>query len=261
MKKTYLFTGIIFAAILFASLIWWKKPSYEYIHPRRGEITEAIYGLGKVKARRKYDVKVAVNTHVRNVFVKEGQNVKKGDPLIQFDDSGIFRAPYDGTVTNISFNIYDSVVPQATALTLQDMSDKYLEVSLEQEGALRVKKGQRAIILFESLRGDNFQGVVDAIFPKQDEFLAHIEVNGLEKNVLPGMTADASIIVSEHKESLLIPVSSLSNGQVIVRRPNGKKQKISVKIGGVDGEWAEVLGGEISETDEVQLKIKKSANP
>ena len=141
MKRIYIIFVTTTVLLLLAAVLWWKRPRYQYVHPKRGSIVEAIYGLGKVKARRKYDVKVAVITAVKNIFVKEGQAVKKGDALIQFEDTGIFRAPYDGTVTNITFNIYDSVIPQATALTVQDMTDKYLEVSLEQEGALRVKKG------------------------------------------------------------------------------------------------------------------------
>ena len=101
---------------------------------------------------------------------------------------------------------------------MEDLADKYIEVSLEQEGALRVKEGQQVKILFESLRGNVFKGKVQAIFPKNEEFITHIEVEGLGAEVLPGMTADVSITVSTHDDALLVPVSGVSNGVVLVKR-------------------------------------------
>jgi multidrug efflux pump subunit AcrA (membrane-fusion protein) len=198
-------------------------------------------------------------TKVKKVFVREGQRVEKGFSLIQFDDTGIFKAPFAGTVTKLPFNAPDTILPHVSALTLQNLKEKYLEVSLEQEGALRVSKGQKAKVLFESVRGEKFDGEVIALFPKDDEFLAHIRVPGLGENVLPGMTADVSIIVGKHRDALLVPIGGLSNGILIVRR-DGKKMKVPVKIGGIDGEWAEVLEGDIKMTDEILLKMKNGSS-
>jgi macrolide-specific efflux system membrane fusion protein len=261
-KKTIWITLIIvFILALLAITSFWiiRRNGYVYVNPKRGNLVEAIYGLGKVKSFKKYDVKVGIMTKVKKVFVKEGEKVKKGDPLIQFTDTGVFKAPFDGTVTDVPYNEPDSILPQVTTLTMQDLNDKYLEVSLEQEGALRVSKGQKAIVLFESVRGEKFKGEVIALFPKNDEFLAHIQVEGLGKNVLPGMTADISIIVGEHKDALLVPISGVDNGHIIIRR-DGKKTKIPIKIGGIDGEMAEVIESDLKMTDEILLKIDKSLN-
>jgi len=257
-KNKLVVLGVLFSSIVLISVvaIWLKKGQYSYVNPRHGEIVEAIYGMGKVKTNKKYDVKVGVLTHVQQIFVKEGDQIKKGAPMIQFNDSGVFRAPFDGTVTRVTFNVFDSVPPQAAALTIEDLSDKYIEVSLEQEGALRVEKGQSAEVIFESVRGEKFTGVVDAIFPKDDEFLAHIKVDSLQENVLPGMTADVSIEVGKHEKALLVPVAGLSNGQLIVKR-DGKKIKVQVTVGGVDGDWAEITDGNILESDEVLIQNKK----
>ncbi|MCB0421537.1 MAG: efflux RND transporter periplasmic adaptor subunit [Bdellovibrionales bacterium] len=250
--------GVVIILLLAAGLIFWTSRSqYEYLHPRKGNIVEAIYGLGKVKTRRQHEIKVGVITHVTNIYVEEGEDVQKGQKLIKFEYSDVFTSPYKGVVTHINYHEYDAVVPQTTVLTVQDMSEKFIEVSLDQEGALRVKKGQAVTVLFESVRGTKFSGEVKAIFPKSDEFLAHIEVEGLGKNVLPGMTADVSIIVGKHENVLMIPVNGLSQGKVIVRRASGKKEKVDVKIGGVDGLWAEVTDGAISESDEVLIPIKE----
>ena len=94
------------------------------------------------------------------------------------------------------------------------------------------------------------------LIKKDNEFLTHISVEGLKRNVIPGMTADVSIIVGKQKNALLVPVSGLSNGHLLIKRDD-KKRKVLVKIGGVDGDWAEVLDGDILESDLVLIKEKK----
>lgn len=257
MKKWYFVLAAVLVGVVIASIAWVKRPQYEFVHPRRGDIVEAIYGLGKVKTRRKHDIKVGVITHVSKIFVKEGEEVRKGQKLIKFQYSDVFKSPFNGVVTHLNYHEADAVVPQTTVLTVQDMSEKFVEVSLDQEGALRVRRNQEVTVLFESVRGTTYRGKVSAIFPKSDEFLAHISVEGLESNVLPGMTADVSIVVGVHKQALLVPVNGLNQGKLIVRRPSGKKEKVEVKIGGIDGMWAEILEGDVSESDEVILKVKK----
>ncbi len=181
-------------------------------------------------------------------FVNEGDFVKKGEPLIKFAEFKTVRAPFNGTVTSFDFENGQFVFPTDTVLILADLKNRYIEVSLEQEGALRVRPGQKTRVLFESLRGIVYHGKVKTIYPKADEFLIQIEVPELKENILPGMTADATIEVRKHKNALLIPLASLSNGLAMAKR-KGKKLKIAVKIGGIDGRWAQALEGDIKEGD------------
>lgn len=248
-SKILIISSVSFAILGILLTLWFfNKGQNDWINPKKGTITEAIYGLGKVQADQKFEVKVGVMTNVSKVFVKEGDKIEKNNPLIKFEDTKIFKAPFSGTVTAVYFNEAETVFPQTIALKLENLKDKYVEVSLEQEGALRVRKGQKANIIFESLRADKFEGKVLSIFPKNEEFLAHIEVDGLGEQILTGMTADVSITIGHHEDALLIPLSSLQNGIVLIKR-DGKKIKVPVKIGGIDGEWAEVLEGDIQLTD------------
>lgn len=242
-----------------AIVIYLLRARFENVsleHPMRGPIVEAIYGLGKVKSRRHFEVKIGILSTVADVYVKEGDHVSKNTPLIKFLDSSAFRAPFDGTVTMVVAHAGESVAPQVPLLRVEDLKDKFIEVSLEQQGALRVQKGQEAEVLFESLRGEKLKGRVAALFAKNDEFLGHIEVEGLKPNVLPGMTADVAIIVGRHENALLVPLSSVNNGQVVVQR-DGKNRKIPVKVGNVDAQWAEIIGGDLTEKDQIAVKAAK----
>lgn len=254
--KLHLLLIILVAAILGALIYFsFRYRNPETVQPTWGEIVESIYALGKVKSSRQYEVKVAILSTVQKVFVREGENVKQGDPLIKFSDTAVFKAPFDGVVTALPINEGEPTTPNAPLLRLEDLNHKYIEVSLEQQAALRATKGQKAEVSFESVRGEKLQGEVTALFSKNDEFLGHIEVKGLKANVLPGMTADVAIIVGKNQNALLIPAKAIHNGSVIVLR-DGKRKKVQLTIGNIDGQMAEVIEGDIKESDLILIERK-----
>jgi multidrug efflux pump subunit AcrA (membrane-fusion protein) len=227
----------------------------DYVPIKRGPVIEAVYGLGKVKAEKFYEIKMSIIKEVEKYFVKEGSYVNKGDKLVAMVDGPVFVAPFSGTVTAINFSVSQQIFPQQTALRMDDIKNKYIEVSLEQQGALRVKAGLPVKVIFESLRGEVLKGKVESIFPQNDEFLAHISVDGLGDNILPGMTADVAIEIGRKDSAVLIPLSAISNGRIRLQRDN-KKIVVPVKIGNVDGSWAEVLESELHDSDLIIIKKK-----
>lgn len=247
----FVVTALSVAAILFSL----NGNNVEYLSPRQGNITESIYGLGKVKTDQVYDAKIAIIKSIKKLYVKEGDFVNKGSKLVELEDQLILRAPFSGTVSFVAFHESQPVFPQQTILRLEDLSQKYIEVSLEQQGALRVAKDQLVRVLFESIRGEQLKGKVAAIFARNEEFLAHITVDGLGENVLPGMTADIAIEVGTRNNVTLVPLSAVSNGRIKILR-DGKKKTLQVKIGGIDGNWAEVLEGDLKSTDQIIIQRK-----
>ena len=241
-------TLLIIAAAVVVTIVV-RGNQVEYVQPRYGPIVEAIYGLGKVKTDRVYEVKLGVIKTVERIYVQEGMSVKKGDRLVKFDGDLVFTAPFNGTVTLVAFNEQQSVFPQQPVVRVEDLNTKYIEVSLEQQGALRVKPGLPVRVVFESIRGEVLTGKVSAIFSRNEEFLAHINVP-LADNILPGMTADVAIEVSHKDKALLVPLSAITDGRVRVRR-DGKRKTIKLSIGSIDGNWAEVLSGDLSVNDEI----------
>jgi multidrug efflux pump subunit AcrA (membrane-fusion protein) len=253
-KKTYFIVGSVLAIALLvvALIIWNQRNKIETVSPKYGPIVESIYGLGKVKTDNVYEVKLGVVKTMERLYVREGAVVKKNDRLVKFEGGLLFRAPFAGTVTNIAFRENQYVFPQQTVIRVEDLTTKYIEVSLEQQGAMRVQPGQPVRVVFESIRGEILNGKVSAIFSRNEEFLAHINVP-LASNVLPGMTADVAIEIGRKEKALLIPLSGVTDGRVKIIR-DGKRKTIKLKIGGVDGNWAEVLEGDIKVSDQVIIK-------
>lgn len=228
---------------------YFESKKYLHVPPTQGELTEAVYGLGKVKSNQRYEVKVAVITTIRKLFVHEGDLVQKGQKLLMLDNDVVLTSPFLGTVTLLGINEGETAVPQSVLMKIENLSDRYIELSLEQEGALRIQKNQTAKVSFEALRGAVLTGSVTAIFPRGDEFIVNVGIEDLNKNILPGMTADVSIEIGKIKGTL-VPVKALRNGLLSIIR-DGKVQKIKVDVGLVDGLSAEIKNGDLQSTDEV----------
>lgn len=223
---------------------------------QRGAIVQSVYGIGTVTVKRSYQIKPGVIGTINELFVKEGEAVKKGARLLMID-SVVYRAPFDGTVTLLPFNVGENVFPQTVVLSLVDLSDRYLVVSLEQQGALRVRRGQKVKMSFDTMREQNYDGVVYSVYSNESNFLARIDIAMLPPQILPGMTADVAITIEEHNGALLVPAAALENGDTVwVKRGIGIPRRVTVKTGIVDRAMAEIVSGELREGDRVLIRTQ-----
>ena len=256
MKKYFLMIG---ASAVVAGLVSFyfvrAESTSELRNPRVGTVVEAVYGLGTVVSPLTYQVKTLVGQIVSDVYVIEGDTVKKGEPIIRLDGSGNILAPFEGTVTSVSLKKGELLFASNPGVTLVNLKSLYLEVSLEQQAAMRVRKGQSAIITFESIRGERFQGKVQSVYPRETQFIVRISLESFPEGILPGMTSDVAIEVGRKENVLSIPFRAISGGQISIKRA-GKNLKEAVKIGVVDGEWAEVTSGNIHASDEIYVRKK-----
>lgn len=239
---------LILLSSFFLIFVGCKK---ENSHPEKGDIVEAVYGLGTVESNNVYDAKVGITTSVSEFFVKEGQDVQIRDKLYRDDSGTLFRAPFAGRVTQIPVFVNENLFPSTTVLTIMDLNSLYLAVSLEQQGAMKLKKGMKAEVSFEFFRNTKLLGIVETIYPKKDQFIAKVQIAQWPEGVLPGMTADVAFEIARKKDALLIPVKAIINGNIIVLRKGKKKEKIPAKIGLMDLEKAELLEPQLNPEDEI----------
>lgn len=227
------------------------------IHPQIGPITESVYAIGNVKSNEDYHLKLSVVSSVKQFYVKEGDAVLKGDRLVTTDTGITFRSPISGIVTSLPVSLGETLAAQTTILSVVNLQNLYLEASLEQSGALKIKRGQNVIITFESFRQNQFKGKVKNLIPRDNEFIVQVEAEKFPESIMPGMNADLSIEINKKENAVLVPVSAISNGMITLIK-DGKKEKIKVLLGSTDAEWAEILEPKLSASDELLLSpIKK----
>jgi multidrug efflux pump subunit AcrA (membrane-fusion protein) len=248
------FTVIIILSVILVSIYFINKEDYEITHPHQGDIIESVYGLGKIKSKNKFDLMIGVVLKVKKIFKSEGDKVKIGDPLIEFDNL-VIKSPLNGTVTYLKYYVGETALPQIPILRIENLSDLFIELSLDQQSVLRVMPDQKVKISFEYLRGDMFSGKVLNVFPRNDEFIASIVTDKLPKNVLPGMTGDLSIEIGKITNALLLPIAAVQNGFISIKKKNTWIKK-KVRLGHSSSLFIEILDTDLTIKDEIRY-LKK----
>ena len=246
---------LLIIGVVFARVIIDRSQGTLSAPLQKGSIVEAIYGIGTVTAKRSYSVKPGVISTIIDLYVKEGDFVHKGAKLANLDKV-VYRAPFDGVVNFLPFKVGENIFTQLPVVVLTDLTNRYLVVSLEQQGALQVRAGQKAKLSFDSMRNKTFDGTVESVYSYNSNFLARIDVSSLPAEILPDMTADIAIVIRELKNVLLIPTSALETDSVWVKRGSRIPSKSPVKLGVVDGAMAEVVSGDLKEGDRVMIRKK-----
>jgi len=182
-------------------------------------------------------------------------------------------SPIDGIVLSRDVEMGDAVSSilvlgsSATlVMTLGDTSQVYVKGKVDESDIGRVYLGQPARIKVESFKDKTFKGVVTKISPMGVEkdnvttFEVRVSIDNPGGELKAEMTANAEIILDEHKSVLQIPEGSIlydkdRNASVEVPDAKGKegKRKTAINIGISNGAKTEVLKG-LKEGDQVILQ-------
>lgn len=257
MKKKYLlaYSLLILIVLVITVLTFRQNKTQEVLSLKKGAIQESIYGLGKVRSWKEYQLKIGVAAMIEKIYIKEGQKVSQNDKLIKMEGMDVFYAPFAGTVTSLSARVSEIAFAGQSVLTLQSLNELYVEVSFEQEAAMRVKKGQKTDVIFPGERTLHLEGEVSSLYPRNGEFVALINVEKMPGHVLPDMTTDVIISMGKKENVLLIPNRAIRLGHVL-RLRDEKTTLVKVEIGHSDGVWSELKEGDLRVDDKVLVKGK-----
>ncbi len=182
-------------------------------------------------------------------------------------------SPITGVVLSRDVEIGDAVssilVLGSTAtlvMTLGDISQVYVKGKVDEADIGKVYLGQPGRIKVESFKDKIFNGKVTKIAPLGVEkdnvttFEVRVSIDNATGELKAMMTANAEIILDEHKNVLMIPEASIvydkdKNASVEVPEPHGKdgKRKVAVKVGISNGAKTELLSG-LKEGQQVVLQ-------
>ena len=204
------------------------------------------------------------------VVAQDQANLKQLEEQLSYTD---IVSPIDGIVLSRDVQMGDAVSSilvlgsSATlVMTLGDTSEVYVKGKVDESDIGKVYLGQRARIKVESFKDKTFDGKVTKISPMGVEkdnvttFEVRVSIQNPGGELKAEMTANAEIILEEHKNVLQIPEGAIlydkdKKASVEIPSPKSKdgKEKLAVNIGISNGAKTEVLSG-LKEGQEVVLQ-------
>ena len=197
-------------------------------------------------------------------------NLKQLEEQLSYTD---IVSPMNGIVLSRDVEVGDAVSSilvlgsSATlVMTIGDTSEVYVKGKVDESDIGKVYLGQPARIKVESFKDKTFNGKVTKISPMGVEkdnvttFEVRVSINNPGGELKAEMTANAEIILDEHKNVLQIPEGAImydkdKKASVEIPDPKEKdgKKKIPVEIGISNGAKTELLKG-LKEGDQVVLQ-------
>lgn len=157
----------------------------------------------------------------------------------------ILRSPERGTVVAVHAYPEDLVSPRGTVARLLS-DERVIEASLSEENFAGVKPGQPATVRFLSYGSRLFQGKVAEVFPAADRetqrYKIRLDLDMPKELMVPGMTGEASIVLGEREETLLIPRRALIGRDVFAIR-DGVAELQRVELGFISLNTVEIRSG------------------
>jgi HlyD family secretion protein len=201
---------------------------------------------------------------------QDDANLKQSEEQLSYTN---IVSPLDGIVLSRDVEVGDAVSSilvlgsSATlVMTIGDVSKVYVKGKVDESDIGRVYLGQPARIKVESFKDKTFNGVVTKISPMGVEkdnvttFEVRVSIDNATGELKAEMTANAEIILDEHKNVLQIPEGSIiydkdRKASVEIPDPKGKdgQRKLAINIGISNGAKTEVLNG-LKEGDQVILQ-------
>ncbi len=235
-------------------------------------------------AQRNYELAVSKQGMARAQLTVSKAKVAQAHAQVQQSRANLERAeeefrnstlisPIGGTVLLRSVEVGDAVSSilvlgsSATLImTIGDTREVYVKGKVDEADIGKVYLEQAARIKVESFKDKTFNGKVTKISPMGVEkdnvttFEVRVSITNPGGELKAAMTANAEILLEEHKNVLIIPEGAIlydkdRKASVEVPDPKGEggKKKVDIKIGISNGAKTEVLEG-LKEKDEVVLQ-------
>lgn len=279
-NRSWIFTLLILFAVL--ALGFWQfkgggiggntggRSGKRYGRVKRGDLEQKVTVSGQIFPFRRTIFVAPYTGYVRQIFVKVGQAVKKGEPVISVVSSlmspeAVFpiRAPFAGTVVEVPKSEGEFVTEKDAKefmVRIDDLSQFFVVAKAPELDATRIVEGMEVNIRVSALKDANLKGVVkrvdlaaqeaDGWRQQQATFEVRVEVLHPPKELRSGQTAVLDIVTNRFKDVLYLEhefINQEGKKYFVVTRSGERKP---IEIGNQTDASVEVKG--LSEGDEVE---------
>lgn len=248
-----------------------KSAAVQFYKVQKGELLQRVTIAGVIEALKTTVVTAPYDGYVQKIFVKIGDKVKSGDPLVSITQSlqateSVYpiRAPFSGTIVQV-LKTEGQFVKQGDTkdflIRLDDISKLYVNASVPEIDIVKIKKGQEAIVKASPILDRSYKGnVIDISLAatlqesynnrSQAEYLVKLEILDIDEQLKPGMSTVLDIIPAKKSDILTVPHEYIDkqDEKYFVTTKDGTQREVVV---GLQNETiVEVVSG-LKEGDEI----------
>lgn len=209
---------------------------------------------------------VAQNFVTQSVVDQAQANVKVAEAQVALARATADRfrivAPFDGQAGIRAVNVGDYVKDGTDIVSLQDASSVYVDFSLPERYAPRLKPRQAVAVSFDALPRRDFTALIEALEPQITAdgraIVARARIANDDGALRPGMFARVRVVLGERAGAIVVPeeaIVPMAGKELLVKvidRPDGlRSQRVEIKTGVRRDGRVEVMGTAVAAGERV----------
>jgi len=258
--------------------VTWQRQEQLY----KAQVVSADASDSAKAAYKQAEAQVALD---RANIAQQQSSLKEAQVNLDYTD---IISPVDGTVVSRNVDVGQTVAASFQTPTLfliaRDLTHMQVDTNVSESDIGGIKPGQTATFVVDAFPGHEFQGVVTQVRQAPitvQNVVTYDVVIGVQNPELllkPGMTANVTLQTARHDGVLRVPVQALhfrpSNRPVNAATARtgthhpavwveeaGSLRRVAVSPGLSDGEFVEILGGDLHEGQMVAIGEAGAASP
>ncbi|MGE5262073.1 MAG: efflux RND transporter periplasmic adaptor subunit [Acidobacteriota bacterium] len=184
-------------------------------------------------------------------------------------DNAILRAPFDGVVTHVDFDLGSFAPAGRTILGVADTAQLRVKLNIDETDIARVSIGQSVNVDLDAYPDSTLNAQVTDVAASATttqgvvNYVVTITLDPGSVPVKIGMTANANIVVAKKDNALLVPNRAIraSNSKrfVTVQKHDTQAQEVEVKLGLANEQETEIVSG-VNEGDQILIASTQQNN-
>jgi HlyD family secretion protein len=239
---------------IYSKLMAEYKITYDPYTATTGSISNSLSFTGSMQLINSATYSAPTACKVREIYVAEGDRVKKGDKLIRLSGGETIKAEFDGTVSAIDVEKGDEVKAEASLITVADFDHMTVSVRVGESNIGQVSEGQSCRVTVSSA-GATFESVIDKIDHVSYSgnnvayYTTTVNVDTSEtENIWPGMQATVTVTLDEATDVTILKMDALSTARdntafVYKENADGEMEEVQVTVGVSNGNYVEIKSG------------------
>ena len=264
---------IILGAVAIISMSTTKTKNLDIGTVVKQDLIQRVTIAGTVTPFKKTLVITPYNGYVKKLFVKVGDRVKQGDPLVSVvqslqngDGSFPLRSPLDGVIVQVGKSEGEFVKdgdPAEYILRIDDNSKYFILADAAEIDRVKLKSGQEAIIRASAILDRTYKGIIRELSlaakekdqwgrsSQSVEFSIKIEIIDSDEKLKSGMSVVIDIITAKKENVLTLRHEFIRRDKeqyFVILKSNSRK---NIQVGVQNEEGFEIISG-LNEGEEIK---------